>query len=204
MYAAGYGLLADGSDDVSLWVSTDDGYTWAKRSTVRQAGDAGINETSIAKVGPTTFLAVSRDDANTNTWAHISNDMGLTWGTQIDYTPQVGVLQEPQLLQTKPALLLFARDPSNNELVVFDSTDGGQTFTHRSVLDTYTGRSIDGGYCWPILRGDGQVFVVYYADSEGLELPDIKSLVLGWTKTPSSDDKAAAPDNFLRPFTKLP
>jgi hypothetical protein len=44
----------------------------------------------------------------------------------------------------------------------------------------------------------------YYADSEGLELPDIKSLVLGWSKTPSSNNEAAAPDNFLRQFTKLP
>ncbi len=204
MYAAGYGLLADGSNDVSLWVSTDDGYTWVKMSTIRQAGDAGINETSIAKVGPTTLLAVSRDDANTNTWAHFSNDMGFTWGTQIDYTPQVGVLQDPQLLQTKPALLMFGRDPAANQLVVFASIDGGQTFTHRTILDTYTGRSIDGGYCWPILRGDGRVFVVYYADSEGLQLPDIKSLILGWSKTPSSDDEIVVPQNFLRLFTELP
>jgi hypothetical protein len=181
MYAAGYGTLSDGSNDASLWVSTDDGYTWVKRSTMRQAGDVGINETTLMKVGPTTLLAMSRDDAGTKTWAHFSSDMGFTWGAQIDYTAQLGVLQLPQLLQTKAALLLFGRNPTSNELVVFGSFDGGQTFTHRTVLDTYTGRSFDGGYCWPILVRDG-IFVVYYADSEGLRLPDIKSLILQWKK----------------------
>jgi len=196
MYAAGYGLLEDGSDDASLWVSTDDGHSWVKRSRIRQAGDAGINETALTTVGPTTLLAMSRDDAGTHTWAHFSNDMGSTWGAQIDYTPQVGMLQLPQLLQTKDALLLFGRSPAANELVVFASNDGGQRFTDRTVLDTYTGLSIDGGYCWPILRRDGRVFVVYYADSEGLRLPDIKSLILRWKEVHlPDDDEIVAPED---------
>ncbi len=65
-----------------------------------------------------------------------------------------------------------------NQFVAFASIDGGMTFTDRTVLDTYTGESIDGAYCWPLLTGDGQVFVVYYADSFNLRQPDIKSLVL--------------------------
>jgi hypothetical protein len=35
------------------------------------------------------------------------------------------------------------------------------------------------------IRSDGTVFVVYYADSNNLEKPDIKSLVLQWNKTKS-------------------
>lgn len=178
MYASGYGQLADLSDDASLWVSTDDGYTWVKRSLIRQLGDAGINETTIAKIGPTSLLAISRDDAGTNTWAHFSNDMGFTWGSQVDYTSQVGLIDLPQLLRIKNVLLLFGRNPAANELVVYASFDDGQTFIDRAVLDTYTGESIDGGYCWPILRPDGTIFVVYYADTHGLRLPDIKSLVM--------------------------
>ena len=64
---------------------------------------------------------------------------------------------------------------------MFASYDGGPTFTDRTVLDTYT--AIDGGYCFPLLRSDGTVFVIYYADSNNLEKPDIKSLVLHWNKT---------------------
>jgi hypothetical protein len=42
------------------------------------------------------------------------------------------------------------------------------TFGDRTVLDTYTGQIIDGGYCWPLLIRIGKVFVVYYADSHNL------------------------------------
>lgn len=178
MYAAGYGPRGDGSNDAIIWASTDDGYTWAKLSTVRQPGDASINETTLAKIAPATLLAISRDDFNKSTWAHFSTDMGYSWGSQIDYTLQVGVLQLPQLLQVRDELLLFGRDPNANQLVMFVSSDEGRTFGNRTVLDTYTGLSIDGGYCWPILRERDKVFVVYYADSNGLRLPDIKSLIL--------------------------
>jgi len=177
MYAPGY----DGQAlNANLWFSQDDGYMWTKLSTINQPGDASINETGIAQIGPTRMLAISRDTVNTHTWGHISEDLGLTWGPQIDYTPQVGVLDLPQLLQIENALLLFGRNGLANELLVFASYDGGKTFTDRTVLDTYTGEGIDGGYCWPLLRRDGKIFLVYYADSEGLRKPDIKSLVLKW------------------------
>jgi hypothetical protein len=177
MYAAGYDGLGL---NATLWFSGDDGYTWAKLSTIDQPGDAAITETGIAKIGRTTLLAISRDAVNTHTWGHISADMGLTWGPQIDYTPQVGALDLPQLLQVRNALLLFGRNGNANELLAFVSNDGGKTFTHRTVLDTYTGEGIDGGYCWPLLRRDGKIFVVYYADSQGLRKPDIKSLIVQW------------------------
>jgi hypothetical protein len=186
MYAACYGPHGDGTDDSIFWDSVDSGTSWIKRSLIRQTTDAGINETAIAEVGPTRFLAISRDDLNTNTWVHFSDDAGMTWGNQIDYTSQVGVLQLPQLIQAGNTLLLFGRqfDPTAypNQFVAFASLDGGITFTDRTVLDTYTGESIDGGYCWPLLTGDGQVFVVYYADSFNLRQPDIKSLAVQFGK----------------------
>ena len=189
-------LVQDGStmlgleynaNGVSLFDSSDDGHTWLKLSSIGQLNDAPINETAIARVGPNRFLAISRDYAITNTWVHFSDDAGATWGNQIDYTSMVGVLQAPQLLQVGKALLLFGRQwdyvKLPHEFVVFASYDGGLTFTDRTVLDTYTGLHQDGGYCWPLLRADGNVFVVYYADSNNLEKPDIKSLVLQWNKT---------------------
>jgi hypothetical protein len=182
MYGASYGPHGDGTNDSTLWDSADSGSSWMKRSLIRQAGDAGINETAIMQVGTTRLLAVSRDDLNTNTWAHFSDDSGLTWGNQIDYTSQVGVLQLPQLIHVGKALLLLGRQFDSyaypHEFVVFTSLDGGMTFGDRAVLDTYTGQGIDGGYCWPLLIGDHKVFVVYYADSHNLRQPDIKSLVL--------------------------
>ncbi len=193
MYAASYGPHGDGSDDALLWDSVDSGVTWLKRSQIRQAGDAGLTETAIARVGWHRFLAISRDDLGTNTWAHFSDDRGMTWSEQIDYTPQVGVLQLPQLIHAGNALLLLGRRADfaiyPNELVMFVSYDNGITFTDRTVLDTYTGREIDGGYCWPLLMDNGDVFVVYYADSHDLEQPDIKSLVLRLNRRDRADSR---------------
>jgi hypothetical protein len=73
--------------------------------------------------------------------------------------------------------------------VAYVSYDGGQTFSYGVVLDTYTGEQIDGGYSWPILLPNGQVYVVYYADSHNLREPDIKALTLTVTppvKVPTS------------------
>ena len=72
--------VAYGADGVSLWDSTDDGYTWMELSSIDQVQDAPINETAIAKVALSKFLAISRDLAITNTWGHLSNDSGATWG----------------------------------------------------------------------------------------------------------------------------
>ncbi len=155
--------------------------------SINQPNDARINETAIARVAPNRFLAISRDYAMTNTWGHLSADSGETWSTQIDYTSQIGVLEAPQLLEIGKTLLLFGRQwfpvKLPHEFVAFASYDGGSSFMDRTILDTYTGLAIDGGYCWPLLQSDGNIFVVYYADSNNREKPDIKSLVLHWNKT---------------------
>ena len=182
MYAASVAPHGDGTSDSWLWDSVDSGSSWVKGSLIRQPGDEGTNETAIARVGAKRFLAVSRDDLNTNTWVHFSGDLGVTWGKEIDYTPQVGVLQLPQLIHVGTVLLLLGRQYDSiaypHEFVMFASFDGGMTFGDRTVLDTYTGEYIDGGYCWPLLMGDHRLFVVYYADMYDLREPDIKSLVL--------------------------
>jgi hypothetical protein len=113
--------------------------------------------------------------------------MGVTWGPLISLVSQVGVIHLPQLIQVGPALALLGRETLGipgvqppytvgypRQLVAFVSYDNGQTFQYGTVLDTYTGRLFDGGYCWPMQLSNGQLFVVYYADSHNLQLPDIK------------------------------
>jgi Domain of unknown function (DUF2341)/BNR repeat-like domain len=181
MLAASYGpsKLSSGHAPF-LWLSTDDGYTWVKRSTIGGPGEAGMSETAIEQVAPGTLLAISRADNGQNTYGHFSWDMGQTWGPMLDYTSQVGVLQLPQLLQVGSALILFGRENYffTPQLVAYVSYDEGETFQYGTVLDRWPNNPIDGGYCWPILMTDGRVFVVYYADTLGQRFPDIKSLVL--------------------------
>jgi hypothetical protein len=220
MYGAGYGLYVGGTGyDSSVWSSSDDGFTWSKLAELRGPEDPGLDETALAQTGPNTLFAMMRTDDGLDTFGRYSNDLGFTWGPLISYTSQVGVLQDPEMIQAGPALILLGRDataipgvlPADTigyprQLVAFVSYDGGQTFGYGTVLDTYTGQTIDGGYSWPILpepqRGsptgelglDGvgrcqpgeagcrqenpQVYIVYYADSHNLSEPDIKSVTL--------------------------
>jgi hypothetical protein len=181
MYAAAYGPSTAGTGDSPfLWTSADDGLTWSKRSELRGTLDPGMSETSIAETTPGTFLAISRADDDVNTYGRYSHDLGFTWDTLNSYTSQVGVLQLPQLLQAGSMLLLFGRENffSTTQLVAYVSSDGGQTFSYGTVVDHYLNNPIDGGYCWPMLLPDGRVFVVFYSDTLGLRLPDIKSVFL--------------------------
>lgn len=175
MYEVSYHTTTPSGNTADLWKSSDDGLTWTFVSTLRSGADAGVNETGIIKIGTNGLMAVSRSDSGTATYVKLSGDMGVTWGPQLDYTSQLGVLNLPQLLNVGKGILLLGRG-SGNTLVGFTTNDNGVTFVGRTVLDTYTGTSIDGGYCWPLLLADGRVFVSYYADSNGLQKPDIKSL----------------------------
>jgi hypothetical protein len=191
MYGAGYGpSTADPTlESPSLWISTDDGITWTKRSEIAQAGDPGANETGIARVGRGSLLAIERSDNNVDTYGRRSDNRGMTWGPLLSYTTQLGALQFPQMIRTNGALIVLGRQElaipgvagnlgSPQQFVAYVSYDEGRTFRYGTVLDTYTGLSIDGGYCWPLRMSDGRIFVVYYADSHDLRQPDIKSLIL--------------------------
>jgi sialidase-1 len=190
MYGASYGPLADKLDAPFLWFSADNGATWTKRSQLRQLDEPGMDETAITRTGPGSLLAISRSDDGLDTYGRRSEDMGLTWGPLISYTSQVGVIQLPQLIRVGRALVLLGREAlfvrvsssylaAPAQLVAFVSYDNGKTFTDGTVLDTYTGQSIDGGYCWPLKFEGNRLFVAYYGGSNPLvEKPDIKSLML--------------------------
>jgi hypothetical protein len=192
IYAASYGpSTASSGFSPFLWFSNDDGLSWTKLSGLRKPGEPGLNETAIIQTSPSQLLSISRADDGLEPYGRRSDDMGLTWGPLISYTSQIGVLHLPQFVRAGPALVLLGREtlgipgvqPPNTvgyprQLAAFVSYDNGQNFQYGTVLDTYTGRQIDGGYCWPIRLSDGTLFVVYYADSNNLARPDIKSVRL--------------------------
>ena len=170
MYAASYGTSSfDTNDSPYFLQSVDDGHTWTDVSELRNPGDPGLNETTIMQVGGQSLLAMMRAADSVNTYGSFSTDLGQTWGPIIPYTQQVGVIQGPQLIQAGNALVLLGREslqstmPSNpfattRQLVAFASFDGGQTFSYGTILDTYTGTTIDGGYSWRLLLPDGNIF----------------------------------------------
>ena len=145
VYGAGYqpSSLGDGTTDASLWRSRDDATSWKKVSTLRQPGDASINETAISRVGKTGLFAISRSADGKHTYVHLSKDMGQTWSPQLDYTSQVGVIDDPNLLKIGNVLVLVGRNTSASQLVGLFSRNDGLTFGSGLVLDTYLG-GIDG------------------------------------------------------------
>ncbi len=192
IYGSGYGPFAGGNGNApSLWSSSDDAFTWRKLSELRQAGDPDLNETAIVQTSSNSLFAMMRTGNELETYGRYSDDMGMSWGPLRSYVSQVGVLQAPQMVQAGAALILLGREtitipgvqPPNTkgyprQLVAFVSYDQGQTFGYGTVLDTYTGEQIDGGYCSPMLLSNGNVYVAYYADSHNLRKPDIKALIL--------------------------
>jgi hypothetical protein len=98
MFGLGYG-----PDGATLWDSTDDGYTWIKLSPIGQPDDAPINETTIVKVKPNRFLAISRDSALPIP-GHTSPKI---WEDRLHASNRNS--SGPELLQLKNVLLLFGR-----------------------------------------------------------------------------------------------
>jgi hypothetical protein len=148
---------------VFAWTSSDDGFSWKKGAEVRQVGDASINESSMVQAANNTLFVISRDDANTHTWGHVSHDQGLTWSSQVDYTSQVGVLQDPVLIRVNGSILLFGRDYPASRLVMYISNDNGVTFINKTIINTYSGNTIDGAYCWPMPVDEKTIYLVYYS-----------------------------------------
>src|SRR6185312_11405129 len=93
-----------------FWQSTDDGITWTRVSELRNVGDPGVNETAVSQTGTSQLFAIMRADDSQQTYGRYSLDQGSTWGPILPYTAQLGVIQGPQLIQARDALLLLARE----------------------------------------------------------------------------------------------
>ncbi|HSS98576.1 MAG TPA: DUF2341 domain-containing protein [Terriglobales bacterium] len=209
MYGVGYGPASfDANSSPFFWQSTDDGITWTRLSELRNVGDPGVNETAVAQSGANQIFAVMRADDSQQTYGRYSFDQGFTWGPILPYTTQLGIIQGPQFIQAGNALLLLAREsmPSSSvsnslgltrQFVAFVSFDGGQTFDHGTLLESYTGLTIDGGYSWPLLLPDGSVYVAYYADPHNLRQPDMKSLVVRF------ESPVTTPSNALHILSRV-
>jgi len=177
IYGAGYqpSWLGDGTTDACLWLSRDDATSWMKVSTLRQSGDASITETAISRMGEKGLFAISRSGDEAHTYVHISKDMGQTWSLQLDYTSQVGVIDDPNLLQLGDVLVLVGRNTSMSQLVAFFSCDEGRTFGSPLVLDSYDSWRDGIAYSAIIPTHKNSALIVYstfhgYSEIDSLEL----------------------------------
>lgn len=127
-------------------------------------------EAAVTPLGGNKLRVISRHrdtgevflDASTRTIQVDSNDMGATWGSQIDIADKVGILQDPNLMWISGTngigpLMLYGRqgpnigtapDLTQQDNIAWFSYDGGNTWKNKTVLFTnsQTASATVGGY----------------------------------------------------------
>ena len=92
-------------------------------------------------------------------------------------------LQRPLFTRlNEGTLLLTGRDRERKLVVAYVSTDNGNTFGQRHVLDHY---QEDGAYTTGLALDANRVLLLYYSDSSSAPLmPDIKQIELTFVRQP--------------------
>jgi hypothetical protein len=192
IYGIGYqpSSLGDGTTDACLWLSEDDATSWGEVSTLRQPGDASINETAISRMGKKSLFAISRGGDGAHTYAHISKDMGQSWSSQLDYTSQVGVIDDPNLLKIGDVLVLVGRNTSASQLIAYFSRDQGRTFRSPLVLDAYDSWHDGIAYSAMVPLHKNSALIVYSTHHGDSEIDSLELHVNARSRRlPSSSDK---------------
>jgi len=174
------------------WRSEDHGAAWTELPPVG-APDANTgNEVALAQLPDGRIISLLRGRGRPGLYRRYTADFGATWTDEKDIHDQVGTLQRPFLLSVGSGNWLLSgrqadRDPKAT--VAYLSTDDCVTFIGPTVIEEYAS---DGGYTSGVLRADGAVVLVYYADPGVPDKPDIRVVdlhVTGLNGPPSKADK---------------
>jgi hypothetical protein len=166
-----------------MWHSADDGRTWQVRSQLTTPQENRGDEVALLEQAPGQILCLLRTRRQPGATSYpeglykfVSGDGGKTWAEHENLHAQLGLtLQRPFLTRIDSRrVLLTGRDIERKEIVGFLSTDNGQTFGGKIVVDSY---DRDGAYTACVKTSKNEVLMVYYADSKGT-LPDLKSVRL--------------------------
>jgi len=180
MYVAGWGRQGN-----ALYVSTDNGKTWRRRSVVFPTDYPGFE--TLKNAGPPfyphvvfccdgTMLAMTYYTTGKHfCYTRRSADNGRTWGAiraETDlklWAPKMEVLDRETLIAT-------GRDIGERAAVAWFSTDNGHTWGHKLILDkpTYPGSY---AYTDSISAGDGK-FWVFTSSPQSRGKGDIAGILL--------------------------
>lgn len=151
-------------ETTDLWRSFDNGNTWALLSTIQNTIDG--NETGIGYISGSTMMAIGKGSDLAHTYQYISNDFGQTWGSRIDITYPLGVVQKPVFRTLGGRIYLIGRDyyASDKFYTVVYVYDGvGWTYKFYPDTSSY----IDGAYCDILRRADGTLYLMSYGGNYG-------------------------------------
>ena len=172
-----------------LWESQD-GREWRVFSELTSPEEDYGDEVAFMETEPGTILCLLRARRQTGQdyapaifrlWSH---DGGKTWSKRENIHGMLGcTLQRPFLTRLNDdTLLLTGRDRERKLVVAYVSTDNGETFGQRHVLDHY---QEDGAYTTGLALDTSRVLLLYYSDSSSAPLmPDIKQVELTLARQP--------------------
>lgn len=151
-----------------LLKSTNNGIAWTKVCDVTTWTGQAVNVDECGICNPTgnTLVVMMRSrGALAYTWERISTDLGANWGSMIDLTSQLGIIQRPRLR-------IFADEPNriymigrlyvdpDSWTVVSYSDNGGTTWSTPFKLDDAA--AVDCGYADLIRRTNGLLYALDY------------------------------------------
>jgi hypothetical protein len=190
----------------ALYVSKDNGLSWKKRSVIfptdypdfvnlKNAGPPFYPHVVFCRDGSLLALTYHTPPKN-HCYSRRSHDNGETWEPIIKETklplwaPRMNRLDEHTLIVT-------GRDIGERAAVAWFSTDNGETWGHKLILDK---PKFPGSYAYTdsITAGDGQ-FWVYTSSPQSAGKGDIVGVLLEVTRQPGGGAKANTPRSSPSP-----
>lgn len=151
-----------------MWVSSDKGETWSKKSEMYAPNALFANETAFAETvrdGKTVYMAINRTNDSYNLAVNYSYDEGLTWTDGVEWDI-LGASSRP-MLKTLPSgnvvYIQHYNTTGRSMMSIWLSEDGGVTWPHCMVLDARSGVS----YPDVTLDAQGNIYVVWDHDRYG-------------------------------------
>lgn len=124
--------------EIALYRSIDDGTSFSKRITI--SSNSNMNSPYLDTDGSNT-LYIAYTDISNGTYFKRSNDGGMTLGNQVTIAP-IGSY-DPKILRvsgtgSSATLLAYVREVSGSNYIlhIYRSTNGGDTWTSYSTIDT--------------------------------------------------------------------
>ena len=149
----------------ALYKSADNGANWTDLGDITSTAEA-TNEVGLAHLGGNNLVVVLRADDQVHTYMRKTTDLGSSWGSLIDITESVGVVNRPRLhffAEDSGRLYMNGRywtGTGKNQTVVYYSDDDGDTWSGAFYPD----ESIiyDAGYCDVLQKADGSFYMLTY------------------------------------------
>lgn len=151
-----------------MYVSSDRGETWTKKSEMYVPNALFANETAFAETlrdGKTVYMAINRTNDSYNLAVSYSYDQGETWTNGVEWDI-LGASSRPMLKTLESGNVIYIQHyntSARSMMSIWLSEDGGVTWPHCMILDARSGVS----YPDVTVDAQGNIYVTWDHDRYG-------------------------------------